>query len=147
MVRRMAHVTTPLAKISIVDAKTIHPPHATCGTNSRISTRNASRVIKSVGTDKMVRARRKRGECEGECRWDTAAIMKQINVRRAAIGWTTRIEERSVRALEGSVKSELSLELPKMVFASGRRYKLECHLGFCLIFLSMIEKCGELCNL
>ncbi len=44
--------------------------------------------------------------------------MKHIRVRKAATGWTIRIEERSDRALEGSEKSELSLELPKRLFAS-----------------------------
>jgi len=48
----------PLARIRIVDARTIHPPHARCGTNNRISTRNANKVIKRVGTDKMIKARR-----------------------------------------------------------------------------------------
>jgi len=45
--------------------------------------------------------------------------MKHIKVRRAATGWTMRMEERPERALDGSEKSELSLELPKIVFASA----------------------------
>jgi hypothetical protein len=65
-VRLIAHVTTPEAVIRIVEARTIHPPHARCGTNSRISTRNASRVTSSVGNRSMSRPRRYRAECEGE---------------------------------------------------------------------------------
>ena len=82
----MAHVTMPLARISIVETRTIHPPHAKCGTKSRISTKNARRVIRSVGIDSIRRARRYRGECEGECRWAAAARIKHIKVSRAATG-------------------------------------------------------------
>lgn len=64
----MAHVTIPLARIRMVDTRTIHPPHARCGTNSRISTRNASRVIRRVGIMSMSRANRYFGEWDGECR-------------------------------------------------------------------------------
>jgi hypothetical protein len=54
----MAQVTTPLATMIIVAARTIHPPHARCGTNSRISTRNASNETSSVGKVKMSSASR-----------------------------------------------------------------------------------------
>lgn len=47
--------------------------------------------------------------------------MTHIRVRRAATGWTMRIEDRPERVLEGSVKAELSLELPKSVFASIKK--------------------------
>jgi hypothetical protein len=42
----------------MVAAKTIHPPHAMCGTNSRMSTRKASSETKSVGNVRIKRARR-----------------------------------------------------------------------------------------
>jgi hypothetical protein len=57
-VRLIAHVTMPLATMIMVAAKTIHPPHATCGTNSRMSTRKASSETRSVGKVKINSARR-----------------------------------------------------------------------------------------
>ncbi len=41
--------------------------------------------------------------------------MKQIRVRRAATGWTIRIEDKEDRAAGGSEKSASSLLLPKRV--------------------------------
>lgn len=55
---------------------------------------------------RMRSARRKRGECEGEWRCDNAASIVQTRVRKAATGWTMRIDGSEERALLGSVKSE-----------------------------------------
>jgi hypothetical protein len=65
-VRLIAHVTTPLATMMMVAARTIHPPHAICGTNSKISTKKASRDTRRVGNVRIRRARRYRGEWAGE---------------------------------------------------------------------------------
>lgn len=59
-----------------------------------------------VGMSRMRSARRKRGECEGEWRCDNAASMVQTRVKKAATGWTIRIDGSEERALLGSVKSE-----------------------------------------
>ncbi len=45
--------------------------------------------------------------------------MKQIRVRRAATGWTIRIEDKEDRAAGGSEKSASSLLLPKRVWESA----------------------------
>lgn len=103
----------PLAVISIVATSTIHPPHIRCGTNRRISTRNARRVTSNVGRSKMRRINRYRGEWEGECRCAVAARMKHIRVRSAATGCTIRIDERELRALVGREKSASVLVFPK----------------------------------
>jgi CBS-domain-containing membrane protein len=55
-VRLMAQVTMPLATMMMVAARTIHPPQATCGTKSKMSTRKASSETRSVGKVKMSRA-------------------------------------------------------------------------------------------
>ena len=65
-VLRIAHVTMPLAAIRIVEANTIHPPHPRCGTNNKISTKKASRVISKVGSNSMIKASKNLGECDGE---------------------------------------------------------------------------------
>jgi hypothetical protein len=83
-----------------------------------MSTRNARRVISRVGSNKINKASRYRGEWEGECRWAEAASRKHINVSSAAMGWTMRIDEREDRALEESEKSPPSL-LWKIESASG----------------------------
>jgi len=57
-VLRIAHVTTLDAMMRIVAASTIQPPHAICGTNSRMSTKKAKRVTRRVGMVKISRARR-----------------------------------------------------------------------------------------
>ena len=41
-----------------------------------------------------------------------------MRVRRAATGWTMRMEERSFREVDGREKSEFSAASPKRVFAS-----------------------------
>jgi hypothetical protein len=61
-VLRMAQVTTPLAVMMIVAASTIHPPQAICGTNNRISTKNARSETSSVGNVRIRSASRYRGE-------------------------------------------------------------------------------------
>ena len=94
----------PLATNKIVDASTIHPPHARCGINSRMSTKKARSVIKRVGRSRMIKARRYRGECEGEWKCAETANMKQTRVRTAATGCTMRIEDKECRVLVGSVK-------------------------------------------
>ena len=103
----MAQVTRPLAKIKMVETNTIHPPHCRCGTNSRISTRNASNVINKVGSSRISKAVRKRGECDGACKCVVAANIKQISVSKAAIGCTMSIAARECRALEERVKLSL----------------------------------------
>jgi hypothetical protein len=104
-VRRMAHVTTLDATMRIVAASMIQPPHSTCGTKRRISTRKARRVISSVGMVRIRRARRKRGEWPGAWKWAAMAREKHIKTRSAAMGCTIRIEDRLVRVVEGSEKS------------------------------------------
>jgi hypothetical protein len=101
----MAHVTTLDATMRIVAASMIQPPHSTCGTKRRISTRKARRVISSVGMVRIRRARRKRGEWPGAWKCAAMAREKQIKTRSAAMGWTIRIEDRLVRVVEGSEKS------------------------------------------
>jgi len=54
----MAQVTIPLATIMTVAARTIHPPHAMCGTKSRISTRKARSETRRVGKVRINRASR-----------------------------------------------------------------------------------------
>ena len=105
-------MTIPLAVINITDARTIHPPHCRCGTKSKMSTKKASKVISRVGSSRMSKARRYRGECDGECRCAVAANMKQTSVKRAAIGWTISIEERECRVFDGREKSALSPGAP-----------------------------------
>ena len=46
--------------------------------------------------------------------------MKQMSVRRAATGWTTRMEERDDRVEDGREKSLLSVGAPKSVFESAK---------------------------
>lgn len=92
----------------MVAARTIQPPHCRCGTKSKMSTRNASRVTSRVGRSKISRARRKRGECEGPWKCAEAARQRQTRVRKAATGCTIRIDESDLRALEGRLKSLLS---------------------------------------
>jgi hypothetical protein len=110
----MAQVTTPQDTRIMVEASTIHPPHFRCGTKSRISTRNARRVTSSVGRRRMRSARRKRGECDGAWKWAAAARQRQTRVRKAATGWTMRIDDSDLRALEGRLKSS-----PVLLISSG----------------------------
>lgn len=102
----IAQVTTPLATIMMVAASTIHPPHATCGTNSRISTKKASSETSSVGNVSINRARRYRGEWAGEWKCAATESPKHISVRNAATGWTMSIEESECRVADGREKSE-----------------------------------------
>lgn len=57
-VLRIAQVTIPDATMMIVAASTIQPPHDTCGTKIKMSTRNASNETRSVGKDKIRSASR-----------------------------------------------------------------------------------------
>jgi hypothetical protein len=54
----MAQVTIPLATMMMVAARTIHPPHAMCGTKSSISTRKARSETRRVGKVRISKARR-----------------------------------------------------------------------------------------
>jgi hypothetical protein len=110
-VRLIAHVTMPLATMIMVAPSTIHPPQATCGTNSRMSTRKASRETRSVGKVKISSARRYRGEWAGEWKWAATARPKQIRVMKAATGCTMRIEDRACRDAAGSEKSGVGASL------------------------------------
>jgi len=85
------------------------------GTKRRISTRKARRVMSRVGIVRMRTPRRKRGLWDGEWKCAATARAKQIRVRKVAMGWTTRIEERECRVAEGREKSEESSFLPKRV--------------------------------
>lgn len=91
----IAHVKTLHAVMMIVAASTIQPPQAICGMNSRISTRNASSVIKRVGNVRINSAKRNLGECEGPRKCEAAASSVQTRVMNAATGWTIRIDERA----------------------------------------------------
>lgn len=104
-VRRIAQVTTLDATMRIVAASMIQPPHSTCGTNSRMSTKKARRVMSRVGMVRMRRARRKRGECPGAWKCAATAREKHIKTSNAAIGCTIRMEDRLVRVVEGNEKS------------------------------------------
>lgn len=101
----MAQVTTPHETRRIVDARTIQPPHRKCGTNSKTSTRNASRVTRRVGRSRIKRASKKRGECDGPWKCAAPARQRQTRVRKAATGWTIRMDESDFRVLEGRLKS------------------------------------------
>jgi hypothetical protein len=101
----MAHVTTPDAVIRIVEAKTIHPPQARCGTKSRMSTRKASSVTRRVGKRSIRRPSRYRAECDGEWKCAAAASPRQTRFINAAMGCTMRMEERVCRELKGRLKS------------------------------------------
>jgi len=111
-VRLIAQVSTLQTVIMIVAASTIHPPHAICGINNRISTRNASSVMRSVGNVKIKSARRNRGECDGPRKCNAAPRSVQTSVMKAATGCTTRIEESAWRLSEGSVKSFVVEKMP-----------------------------------
>jgi hypothetical protein len=100
----MPQVRTPPATNRIVAASTIHPPHARCGTNNKTSMRKASRVTRSVGRRRIMRASRYRGECEGACRCAVPARMRQTSVRKAATGWTMRRVAREWRVEAPIVK-------------------------------------------
>jgi hypothetical protein len=76
-----------------------------CGTKSKTSTRNASRVTRRVGRRRIRRASRKRGECDGPWKCAAPARQRQTRVRNAAIGWTIRMDESDFRVLEGRLKS------------------------------------------
>jgi hypothetical protein len=89
----IAHVSTLHAVIMIVAANTIHPPHAMCGMNSKMSTKNASRVMRRVGKVSIRSASKNLGECEGPRKCDAAAKSVQMRVIKAATGWTTRMED------------------------------------------------------
>lgn len=54
----MAQVTTIEAMTRMVAAKTIQPPQDRWGTNKRISTRKASKVMSRVGMVRISRASR-----------------------------------------------------------------------------------------
>lgn len=105
---RMPQVTMPLMAMMIVAANTSQPPHCTCGTNSRISTRKARRLSKKVGSMRIIRISKYRGEWAGECKCAATAIIKRMSVARAAIGWTMSREESERRVLAGRVKSILA---------------------------------------
>jgi hypothetical protein len=96
-VLRIAHVTTLEATIKMVAPSTIQPPHCRCGTKSSISTRKARSVTRRVGTVKMRRARRYRGDDDGAWKCAATPKPKHISVRNAATGCTMRIELRLVR--------------------------------------------------
>jgi len=117
-VRLIAQVSTLQTVMMIVAASTIHPPHAMCGINSRISTRNASRVMRSVGKVKIKSARRNRGECDGPRKCNAAPRSVQTSVIKAATGCTTRIEESAWRLSEGSVKSFVVEKMPAIQMRS-----------------------------
>ena len=79
-----------------------------------MSTKNASKVIKRVGSSKINNAVRKRGECDGACKCAVAAKIKQIRVSRAATGCTISMADRECRVLEGRAKLAL-FPVPKSV--------------------------------
>jgi len=108
----IAQVSTLHTVIMIVAASTIHPPHAICGINSRMSTRKASSVMRSVGNVKIKSASRNRGECDGPRKCSAAPRSVQTSVIKAATGCTTRIEESACRLSEGSVKSFVVEKIP-----------------------------------
>lgn len=89
----------------MVAASTIQPAHCKCGTNSRISTRKARRVTRSVGRRRMSKASRNRGECEGPWKWAAPARQRQTRFKNAAIGCTIRMAESDLRVLEGRSNS------------------------------------------
>jgi hypothetical protein len=97
-VLRIAQVTTPLATTRIVAASMIHPPHDRCGTNKRMSTRNASSDMRRVGSTSMMSPRRYLEECDAAWVCDVTANTKQTRVRSAATGCTMRIEDNDLRA-------------------------------------------------
>lgn len=49
--------------------------------------------------------RRYLAECEGEWKWAAAARAKTTKFKNAAIGWTTRSDERERLAWDGRLKS------------------------------------------
>lgn len=119
----MAHVTTPQETRTMVAARTIHPPHCKRGTKRRISTRKASRETRTVGRRRMSKARRYRGEWDGERKWAAAAMIKQTKVRNAATGCTIRMEERELRAVvvklrSGSLVSRIPSRHPEVSLVS-----------------------------
>jgi len=111
-VRLIAQVSTLHTVMMIVAASTIHPPQAICGINSRISTRKASSVMRSVGKVKIKSASRNRGECDGPRKCNAAPRSVQTSVIKAATGCTTRMDERACRLSEGSVKSFVVEKIP-----------------------------------
>jgi hypothetical protein len=137
-VRRIAQVTTLDATMRIVAASMIQPPHSTCGTKSRMSTRKAKRVMSKVGMVRIRRARRKRGECPGA--WKCAAIarQKQIKTSNAAIGCTIKIEDRLVRVVEGNEKSSATspVKRPSTRYNQYMRGDIASHSN------SFSEKCA-----
>jgi hypothetical protein len=104
-VRLIAHVTMPLATMRMVAAKTTHPPQATCGTNSKISTRKASSVTSSVGKVNISSPKRYFDEWAGEWKCAATERPKQTSVMRAATGCTIRMDDKAWRELAGSEKS------------------------------------------
>lgn len=101
----MAQVTTPQEVRMMVATSTIQPPHPKCGTKSKISTRNARRVTRRVGNNKIRSANKKRGEWEGAWKWAAIARQRQMRVRKAATGWMMRIADSDFRVPEGRLKS------------------------------------------
>jgi hypothetical protein len=63
-------------------------------------------------------------------------MIKQTRVRKAATGWTTRMAEREFRALEGRLKSPLSLSFVPKMFSISLAYPFrsqmvktyQCHI-------------------
>jgi hypothetical protein len=124
----MAHVTMPLATMMMVAASTIHPPQATWGTKSRISTRKARSDTRSVGKVKISSASKYRGEWAGEWKWAATASPKQISVMKAATGCTIRMDERAWRELAGSEKSVSGWSWNSVSASHGQLQPLQAHL-------------------
>jgi hypothetical protein len=118
-VLRIAQVTTLDMMIRMVAAKTIQPPHDMCGTKSRMSTRNASNVTRSVGMVRIRRASKYRGDEEGAWKCAATPRPKHTSVNNAATGWTINMElsvlrvacEREKLSAPGPVKRP-SVEYP-----------------------------------
>ena len=98
----------------MVAPRTTHPPHAICGTKSKMSTKKASSETNNVGKVNISRASRYRGECAGEWKCAATASTKQISVMNAATGWTIRIEDSECRVAYGSEKSDSEPKRPSI---------------------------------
>jgi hypothetical protein len=97
----MNHDMIPLRATIAVAAMTRYEPQARWGMNNKTSTSSASRQTRKSMTVMMNRMRRYLDECAGPWKCAAPAMTKMTNVRKAATGWTIRIDDSDSRTLAG----------------------------------------------
>jgi hypothetical protein len=100
----MMHRITPENAWRTVETSIIQPPHLRWDTNSRMSTRNASNVMRNDGSEKIITTSRYLCEEPGPCKNVSSMKISRISDNPAATTCTISKFDNDRLALDGSLK-------------------------------------------